>query len=340
VSGVALRCGLLMAGLTACSAPPSARSWTWQHVDTGRNSSLRGIAALDAQCAYVSGTEGTLLRTIDGGQTWQDVAPPQAAAYDFRDLELIDRNTLLAMVAGQPAKVFRTSDGGASWQVVHADDRPEAFFDALARRGAEVVLFGDPLDGRFVLWRSQDAGQCWVDAAAALPMPMPGEAGFAASGTCVVPRGQDGYSLVTGGEATRHIAFAVVASLAGLPPVSPLPMQSGSAAGAFSIAWAGDRGIVVGGDYRLVDKREGSGAISEDGGHNWLPLDVGGYRSAVVWLDQGEAALAVGSGGASLSCDGGKTWQLFGQTGFHSLARGADGTVWACGSDGRVAKLR
>lgn len=332
--------GILMLGLAACSAAPGALPWSWQVFDTGSRASLRGIAVIDAHCVYVSGTDGTLLRTIDGGQSWQDVAPPQAGVCDFRDLEAFDGNTVLAMVAGQPAKVFRTADGGLSWGVVHHDDRPEAFFDAMARHGEEVVLFGDPLGGRFSLWRSKDAGQSWADMADQLPLAVAGEAGFAASGTCVAPRDDGGYSLVTGGGATRHVAFAVTESSAALPPIAALPLVHGDSAGAFSIAWAGDFGLVVGGDYRLAERRDGSGAISHDGGLGWRAVDVGGYRSAVVWLDEGMTALAVGPAGASVSCDRGQTWQLFGRSGFHALARGGDGAIWACGSDGRVAKLR
>lgn len=335
-----LRMGILLFALQACSAPPSAVLWTWQSMATGCRASLRGIAAIDSQNAYVSGTDGTLLRTSDGGQSWQNVAPPSTETCDFRDLEVLACNSVLAMVAGQPAKIFRSSDAGATWHLVHHDERPAAFFDALAWHGEEVVLFGDPVAGRFTLWCSADAGQTWTDASDKLPLPMDGEAGFAASGTCLVPREKGGFSLVTGGAATRHVAFAVKHSLAGLPSVAALPLASSSSAGAFSIAWAGDQAIVVGGDYRLTERSDGCGAISEDGGRTWQAVEVGGYRSAVVWVDPGLTALAVGPAGASRSWDRGRTWEPFEQTGFHALARGRDGAIWACGSDGRVAKLR
>jgi hypothetical protein len=49
--------------------------------------------------------------------------------------------------------------------------------------------------------------------------------------------------------------------------------------------------------------------------------------------------LAVGADGASISTDRGRSWRPFGAVGFHSIARGRDGAVFACGNGGRVARL-
>ena len=104
------------------------------------------------------------------------------------------------------------------------------------------------------------------------------------------------------------------------------------------MALRGDRGVVVGGDYRQPLLTDGTAACTADGGASWQPADAGGYRSAVVWLDDRQL-LAVGPDGASRSVDGGRSWRAFGDAGFHSVAVARDGTVWACGSDGRVARL-
>ncbi|MFK7742380.1 MAG: WD40/YVTN/BNR-like repeat-containing protein [Planctomycetota bacterium] len=331
------------ASLASAAASDVDASGGWLPCDTGAAASLRGLAVVDRRIAYVGGSGGTILRTEDGGRSWQDVAPPNCGDCDFRDLEALDANRVLAMVAGQPARVYRTADGGRSWRIVHADPRPEAFFDAMARRGDQVVLFGDAIDGRFALLVSDDQGVTWRSGPGvvqALPRAAAGEAGFAASGTCVVGGG-GGYSLVTGGGPARLVRFDVGA--AGQPPMfvdEDLPLQRGGpSSGGFSVAWASERVLVVGGDYQRPELREGSGARSFDGGKTFAAVDVGGFRSAVVWLDDGQRALAVGSHGASTSQDAGATWQPFGSVGFHALAVAADGWVWACGSDGRVARI-
>src|SRR5690606_22947047 len=131
--------------------PPSHWQPQWRELARGSNASLRGLCAVDQQVAFCGGAGGTLMRTVDGGATWTDIAPPGSAACDFRDVEAFDRDHVVAMVAGQPARVYRSEDGGSSWRIVHEDPRPAAFFDALAFVGDYGLLFGDAIDGQFCL---------------------------------------------------------------------------------------------------------------------------------------------------------------------------------------------
>lgn len=335
------RLALLLLAVAGCRAAPAIVAEPWQPIPTPTTASLRGLAAVDARVAWVGGTNGTLLRTDDGGASWQDVCPAGAADCDFRDLHAFSAEVALAMVAGQPARVYRTEDGGASWVVVHEDPRPAAFLDAIAFAGDDGVLFGDAIDGAFEVWQSRDAGRTWhAVAPARLPPPQPDEAAFAASGTCVAlghgPRAPQAL-VVTGGGAVRCLGVSLGDEA---PRAVPLPLAHGAASrGAFSLALRGARAVAVGGDYRDPQAPVGTAARSDDGGATWSAADAGGYRSAVVWLDD-RRLLAVGSHGASDSVDGGRSWRPCGRTGFHSLAVGGDGSVWACGSEGRVARWR
>lgn len=313
-------------------------------LSTGSKASFRGLSAVDAEVAYVSGSGGTVLRTDDGGKTWQDVAPNGTEDCDFRDIEALDRDQVVAMVAGQPARVYRSDDGGQAWRLVHEDPRKEAFFDALAFAGDVGMMFGDAIDGQFGMLQSNDGGRTWHDRSGVmLPPPGAGEAAFAASGTCLVAADADAgvFSLVTGGGPTRAITFgpAVIGEAGKHHWYQWLPLQQGaSSKGAFSVAWRGARGVAVGGNYSEPLVTTETVATTADGGVTWATGDAGGFRSAVVWLDE-RALLSVGSHGASWSDDAGRTWQGFGETGFHCLSKGRDGSVWASGSDGRVARL-
>lgn len=322
----------------ACaSAPADLPEPEWHLLPSGSVASLRGLAAVSADVAWATGSGGTVLLTRDAGRTWRQVAPPESAAADFRDVAAWSADEAVVMIAGEPAQLWRTSDAGASWRLVFAEAAKGAFFDALAVRGDEVVLMGDPLGGMHYVRTSADRGVSWsTPDLARLPSPLAGEAGFAASGTCVVAFGVEDFAIATGGGADARFLRST-RSAAVL-----LPLQAGAASrGAFSVAFAADerRGVVVGGDYAAPEVAAGCAAYSADGGRSWHAAQSGpsGYRSAVAWLTS-DVAIATGPTGSSVTGDAGRTWRPFGAVGFHCLAV-ADGVVWAAGSEGRIARL-
>jgi photosystem II stability/assembly factor-like uncharacterized protein len=332
----------------------------WQAVAVPTTASLRALALAGDGVVWVGGANGTLLRSDDGGAVWHDVAPRDCVGCDFRDLEVFDAHTALAMVSGQPARLYRTEDAGATWTIVHEDPRPEAFFDAmdfmtagkfehddfnpdpsreLTSRG---VLLGDPIDSVFTVLTSDDEGRTWrARPAEWRPGAAPGEAAFAASGTCVQRAGRmdTGYvSFVTGGDRVRFVMTGLGSER---ERSVDLPLRAGGPSrGAFSVAFQGQGPVViVGGDYEDPLANEGTAAWSDDSGKTWHASETGagGYRSCAAWLDT-LRVLAVGSHGASISEDCGRTWRPFGDQGFHTVTALA-GEIWACGSDGRVARL-
>ena len=292
---------------------------------------------VDARVLWVAGSGATLRRSIDGGATWQNVAPADSAGCDFRDVHAFSAASAVAMVAGQPARVYRTADGGASWQIVHHDPDPAAFFDAIAFDGDQGYLVGDPQRGAFQVLRSDDRGRTWR--ALAGPQALPGEAAFAASGSCL-DASAGLVRIVTGGSVARLLSSrdggATWMAVA-------LPLQQGTESqGAFGFACTGCDCVVVGGDYRAPATAAGTVARSVDCGTFWSShgeQGALGFRSAAAWLDA-TTVLAVGETGASLSLDRGAHWQPFGSAGFHAIVRGSDGSVFACGGGGRVARLQ
>lgn len=323
-------------------APSTPASW-WQPASPlPVASSLRGLAALDRQVAWVGGAEGALWRTVDGGVSWRSVAPAGEPQTDFRDVHAFDRDTAVVMAAGTPGRLYRTVDGGSSWTRVLFDARPATFFDAIAFVGRYGVLVGDPIDGRFCIWTSDDAGVSWrAQAPERLPPALPGEAAFAASGSCVaVTIGAVGpsYRLLTGGPSgARLLQWDATGTRATMVPLR----ASSASQGGFGLALGpGDRLAAVGGDHAEPLRSDGTGALSNDGGATWSEVagGVGGFRSAVVWLDV-ERLLAVGSHGTSVSNDGGRSWRHVDPSGYHALAVASDGSVWAAGAAGRVAGL-
>ncbi|MFL6373085.1 MAG: oxidoreductase, partial [Pyrinomonadaceae bacterium] len=66
-------------------ATPAYSQWVRQTVNT--TASFRGLAVVNEKIVWASGTGGTVIRTIDGGKTWNVIIVPGAEKLDFRDIE-------------------------------------------------------------------------------------------------------------------------------------------------------------------------------------------------------------------------------------------------------------
>ncbi len=326
----------------ACAGPPASSQGDphWRPLASPTRASLRGVCTVSPDVVWVSGSQGTCLRSIDGGHTWHACPVTGAADRDLRDVHAFDARTAVVVAVGEPALVFRTDDGGATWSRTLEDARPGAFLD-----GVDFVddrtgwLVGDPVDGAVALFATTDGGSTWTREVA--PPPLPGEAFFAASGTSVVALPGGGVLLGSGGGPVARV-------LRRPSPRDPFtihttPLKAGAASrGIFSLARRGDRVLAVGGDYRAPNDPRGVAAWSDDAGRTWhAPRHSGprGYRSAVAFVGRGLLAVAVGESGADLTRDGGDTWEPAGDTGYHALAFAPDGTGYAVGTGGRMAKL-
>ncbi|MFJ8198135.1 WD40/YVTN/BNR-like repeat-containing protein [Streptomyces sp. NPDC096152] len=342
--------GVLLA-LTSV-APAQAREQEprtphWRLTDTGTPGvRFRGLSAVGRDTAWVAGTGGTVLRTTDGGAHWRDVSPPGAADLQFRDIEAFGarRAVVLAIGEGEASRVYRTDDGGATWTESFRNTDARAFYDCLAffdhRHG---LAMSDPVDGRFRILSTSDGGRSWtVLPDTGMPAAQPGEAGFAASGQCMVASGPRDVWLATGGAAHARVLHSADRGLTWTAADTPVPAGD-PAKGVFALAFR-DRahGLAVGGDYRADQASPRAAATTADGGRSWQPAVTPppAYRSGVAWLPHRRtAALAVGPTGTDLTTDGGRTWRTVDTGSYDTVDCAPDGGCWAAGETGRVARL-
>lgn len=312
--------------------------WQKQAIDT--DASFRGLSVVNERVVWASGTGGTVVRTTDGRANWDVITVPGAEKLDFRDIEAFDAKTayILSIGNGEDSRIYKTADGGKTWSLQFKNENPKAFFDAIACWNSSTCLaMSDPVDGKYLLIRTTD-GKTWTPVdTAKMPAAGAGEASFAASGTCLIASGKRTAFLVTGGSAARVFRSD---DRGETWSVANAPIIKGTAgSGIFSIAMRDKKnGIIVGGNYEKPSATDSLAAVTRDGGRTWTAAQgLRGYRSGVAYLDK-KTIIAAGTTGADISHDGGKTWAKFGDENFNAVQTDGDGTIWAVGPKGFVAR--
>ena len=138
----------------------------WQMLNSNTTADLRGIDSLGGGVAWVSGTNGTVLRTEDGGYLWQVCSiPPGAEHLDFRAIQAFNANTAIVSPAAGRFPIYKTTDGCHIWGAAAHQLRfrrvlPDAL--VLTRTNRDGELLGDPVHGSFVFLETPDRGAHWT----------------------------------------------------------------------------------------------------------------------------------------------------------------------------------
>jgi photosystem II stability/assembly factor-like uncharacterized protein len=300
------------------------------------------VSAVSAQIAWTSGSLGTVLRTVDGGASWQQVSPPGTSALQFRDVEAFDADhaVILSIGPGSDSRVYVTSDAGQHWTLTFVNDEPDAFYDCMtffdSRRG---LALSDPVDGRFRIIATDDGGRSWRVVASAMPAALPGEFAFAASGQCLATDHGRHAWFGTGGATHARVFRSDDGGKSW--QVATTPIRSGPTAGIFALAFRGQQhGLAVGGDVTTPGQAPDALALTADGGESWQLVDdaPNEYRSGAAWVT-GRDAVVVGPTGSNVSLDGGQTWRRFDSGSFDTVDCAHSGACWASGEHGRAAYL-
>jgi photosystem II stability/assembly factor-like uncharacterized protein len=330
----------LAAVVLALAASVVQAQWQQQTIDT--DADFRGLCAVSDKVAWVSGTKGKFGRTTDGGKTWAVGTVAGAEKLDFRDVEAFGESTAYLLAAGPStdSRIYKTTDGGKTWALQFKNPDPAGFLDAFAFWDEKTgIALGDPVKGRFQLIATDDGGATWKPLPSeSLPEALTDEGAFAASGTCLITRGDKDAWFVTGGAKVARVFHSSDRGRTWV--VTETPVQAGAAAaGIFSIAFRDtDHGVIVGGHYTKPDDTGATAAVTADGGKTWALVDPPmPYRSAVAWAK--DRWVAVGTSGSHASLDDGKTWKRLDEERYNSVAFVPTGEGWAAGPKGRIARF-
>ncbi len=325
---------------------------------SGTTQLLIAVSPVSSQIVWAAGTGGTYVVTIDGGNTWRAGVVPGTDQLQFRAVHGVsDKVAYLMSIGNDPDqfRIYKTTDGGATWELQFKNEATSAFYDCFAfwtpNRG---ITHSDSVHGHFPDLRTTD-GTTWESIGANMPPALPGEASFAASGTCITSQGEDNAWIATGGSTTARI----LATTDGGDTWNAYdtPLGSSPSAGAISVAFRdASHGIVGGGDLSSNDHAET--ATSSDGGQTWTLTNTPPTPGAVFCLAYAsglgssdpaydrtvvvtaETEPNYDSGSAVWTPDEGTTWlSLPNVSGYWAVAFANPQAGWFVGNNGQILKI-
>jgi photosystem II stability/assembly factor-like uncharacterized protein len=330
---------------------------------SGTTQLLIAVSPVNSRVVWAAGTGGTYVVTTDGGENWKAAVVPGAENLQFRDVHGVSDKVAYLMSIGNNTtdfRIYKTIDGGATWTIEFTNETVNAFYDCFAfwtpKRG---IAHSDSVNGVFPDLRTTD-GITWQSISANMPPALPGEASFAASGTCVATQGGGNAWIATGGSTIARI----LATRDGGDTWNAYdtPLVSSPSAGAISVAFRDPwHGVVAGGD--LAANSSADAATSNDGGQTWTLTNKPPVQGSIFCLayvrgihhgdheefDQeqdhavvvtAETAPNFDTGSAAWTPDEGRTWsQLPGVSGYWAVAFATPKAGWFVGNGGQILKI-
>jgi photosystem II stability/assembly factor-like uncharacterized protein len=268
----------------------SADGANWRTALTPGSADLSQLAANPDNSVLVAvGGRGTILRSIDLGETWSAV---RNSIVDTDLLAVTHAAGRTWIAAGTKGRILRSLDDAKSWTLVAS--RLEATMRALVYDdiGKRVLIGGD----QGLVGFSKDAGESWQLTAIAMPEPVTPISGF--------------YRVPVAGEKSLLLATSALGRFLTSADGGDSwdLMQSSSQAYFTDVAFDPGHGVIV------LAGHNGDILRSSDGGENWQGSEVmleGSKRFLnALEYDSGNHALLAAGGAGTLarSIDGGKTW--------------------------------
>jgi photosystem II stability/assembly factor-like uncharacterized protein len=316
----------------------------WTKQTSGTTQILRGLKVVSDKVVWASGMLGVVLRTVDGGATWQTKANP-GATFDVYEIEALDSLTAWAFgtddATSLGAKIWKTTNGGTSWTEQYSNVNTFGdgirFFDS-----NNGIAIGDPepaTKSKFLVLTTTNGGTTWTQVAGASIPPVDSAA--------------DEVGVTNGLELTGTIAWFV--TYGNTDPIHPRVFKSTDK----GLTWTASARIMVDDSYGFSMRDQNNGIMSNINSgsiarttNGWATADsillfngTYGLRS-VDWIPGTNSVVIVGgptaTGISGVSKDGGVTWtqrDVPAGVGRLRFVQFLDpGTGWAVGNGGAILK--
>ncbi|HUQ80774.1 MAG TPA: hypothetical protein VM076_06545 [Gemmatimonadaceae bacterium] len=313
---------------------------------SGTTALLIAVSPVNDRVVWVSGSQGTYVRTTDGGATWKAGRVPGADSLQFRDVHAVDANTayLLSIGNGNQSRIYKTVDAGANWKLQFTNPDSAGFYDCMdfwtPKRG---IVIGDAIGGDIAILTTADGGDTWTRIpSSSLPRAQATEGSFAASGTCLVTQ-PEGHAWIVASN-PDHGRVLHTANYGRTWTVDTLPLTTRAGSGPQSIGFRDTRyGFALGGG-NAAKPGDVLTAITRDGGRNWITRASPALRTGVwggVYVPGAvrPTIVAVGPNGSTFTRDDGASWTPIDTLNYWSVGFASARAGWAVGTQGKITKL-
>ena len=260
-----------------------------------------------------------------------------SANLHFRDAHAFENHHLLMSIQN-PAQIIKATN--ETNEIVLNINDTLAFLDGMDFwENGYGILFGDPLQGKHLIYTSKDEGNSWERVVLdSLIIPLENEGGFAASGTSIFCVG-NGVGYIGLGAVEVRVLKTSDYGQSWMVQKTPMPKnQIGT--GIYAMAFKDElNGVAAGGNWEFPDG-DSSKIFTKDGGVTWqLSKGIQGYRSCVTHVKD-DIYIATGTNGTDITYDSGVSWSFLDATGFNAI-QFADGTNGiGVGNNGLIKLLK
>lgn len=298
--------------------------------------SFRAIELSSNNVLFASGSNGTVIKSLDNGVSWQDISPKLYSEYDFRGLQVLNNTDLLVLSSGEAEKgkaiILKSSNQGDTWEKVFETNQPGVFLDGITFiNNNHGFVLGDPIENKAFLLETKDAGNTWKRLLSNLPDLKSGEASFAASNSSLGSNKSKVWFI------TQN-RFFVSENKGKSWSVFETGFESTSTSGLFGSFFINSKiGFCVGGDYKVPLNSYPNFIKTVDGGKTWskpLRIDNVGLKES-VWFNSKGIGFVTGPSGTSFSRDFGKNWTAIDNQNLHAMV-GNSNYFWAIGAKGNL----
>ena len=288
----------------------------WNNVTpTGNIPRLLSVYAIDENNVWVTGVDGTILRTTDGGIYWEPIQ--SSITVGLGKVQFINPDT--GWVASSKY-IYRTIDGGANWvEQLYLPGSNEVLFDIEFIVGLPgEPVWGFATGGLQMTWRTDDCGETWEQIRGAC-----GDGNF---NSCSFVNKNTGWFV--GAPSVTFPATIMCTTDGGNTFLEQINAVSEPLLK--DVFFVNDqRGLAVG--------IYGQTLYTSDGGSNWEERPNGGSTWLEVFLTENGKAWSAGfNGKIAHSTDWGYTWQMQ-ESGVNDLVWGIhfinDNEGWAVGQE-------